>query len=305
MIQFTEHHQIDKAKWDACIMQSEHGMVYASSWYLDIVSPGWHALVMDDYNSVFPLTWRKKYGIHYLFQPNFTQQLGVYSTQKIDSPELIQSFINSIPDKFRLIEIQLNHANTFPLENIKSAERLTHHLNLSLPFEKIQQQYSENLVRNIKRTDKNKLEISSSIKFIDIIRLFQKNRGKEINTLTENDYKVLSKLLVEANHRRLITAIGAKTPAGNWCAGAVFLKSFHEYIFLFSGTDIVGRNSGAMSSIIDHFIESHAAENTILDFEGSMDKNLARFYKSFGSKEIVYLQIRKNNLPVYLKWIKR
>ena len=51
-----------------------------------------------------------------------------------------------------------------------------------------------------------------------------------------------------------------------------------------------------MSAVIQHFIESHAEEKKILDFEGSMDPNLASFFKSFGSKEVVYLQIRKKYL---------
>jgi len=260
---------------------------------------------MNDYSSVFPLTWRKKYGIYYLYQPFFTQQLGIFSADKKNSSGLAQSFIDSIPDQFRFIEIQLNHTNTFPIENIKTTERLTHHLDLSSSFEKIQQQYSENLQRNIRRAVKSDLEISETIPFTEIIRIFRNNRGKEVDTLANKDYQLLGHLFDEANRRELITTIGAKTPSGDWCAGAAFLKSFHEYIFLFSGTDEAGRNAGAMSRIINQFIQSHANENAKLDFEGSMNKNLARFYKSFGSKEIVYLQIRRNKLPFYLKWIKR
>lgn len=56
--------------------------------------------------------------------------------------------------------------------------------------------------------------------------------------------------------------------------------------------------------MIDSFIKEHSREDNILDFEGSMDVNLARFYKSFGSKEVVYLQILKNNLPVIIRWLK-
>jgi hypothetical protein len=59
-----------------------------------------------------------------------------------------------------------------------------------------------------------------------------------------------------------------------------------------------------MSQLIDSFIRDHSGEEVYLDFEGSMDLNLARFYKGFGSKEVVYLQIRKNNLPGIIRWLK-
>ena len=32
----------------------------------------WDALVLDDYAAVMPLTWRRKYGTRYLYQPAFT-----------------------------------------------------------------------------------------------------------------------------------------------------------------------------------------------------------------------------------------
>ena len=56
MIKYLEHEEIDLKKWDATIDASPNGMVYAKSWYLDIVSPGWEGLVNEDYNAVFPLT---------------------------------------------------------------------------------------------------------------------------------------------------------------------------------------------------------------------------------------------------------
>ena len=69
MIQYLEHNQIDKKKWDATI--EECGNIYAYSWYLDVVHPQWEALVEGDYDTVMPLTGGEKFGVHYLFQPYF------------------------------------------------------------------------------------------------------------------------------------------------------------------------------------------------------------------------------------------
>ncbi len=41
-----------------------NGLIYAKSWYLDIVADQWDALVENDYEKIFPLVHRKKYGIH-------------------------------------------------------------------------------------------------------------------------------------------------------------------------------------------------------------------------------------------------
>ncbi len=302
---YLTHHDIDKKKWDDCIQRSPNGMVYAESWYLDIVSPGWNALADADYRTVFPLTWRKKMGFYYLYQPFFTQQLGIFSGDETVAEKTIHDFLNEIPVQYRLVEIQLNSANTCHYKDFKISGRLTHHLDLNQSVENIRGSYSENLDRNIKRAVKSQLELSFQIKPEEIIQIFKENRGKNIDNLGKKEYSMLFDLIHEAKKRNLITLIGAKTPTGKFCAGAVFLESTHEFIFLFSAADKESRNTGAMSFIIDSFINAHAGETKTFDFEGSMNQNLARFYKSFGSKEVVYLQIKKNNLPAYVKWFKK
>ncbi|MEZ5197052.1 MAG: hypothetical protein R2764_11780 [Bacteroidales bacterium] len=119
MIKYLQNHQIEKSKWDACIKESVNGMVYANSWYLDIVAEDWEALVEDDYERVFPLTTGRKWGIDYLYQPVFTQQLGLFSKSSL-SQDTVSCFLDSIPEKYKFIEINLNTfnkvgSNTYPL----------------------------------------------------------------------------------------------------------------------------------------------------------------------------------------------
>ena len=305
MIRYLKHTDINKLKWDTCITSSAQSLLYAESWFLDIVSPGWDALVEDDYKSVFPLTKRKKFGINYLFQPFFTQQLGLFSIDVNISENKVIEFLSAIPGKFKLIEIQLNSFNYFTSFNSFTINRkLTCHLSLSESYEKIRENYSENLRRNIKKSLTSGIETTKNVVPEDIISLFRLNKGLEINKLKEGDYKTFLKLLSEANSRNLLDCRGILDSNGNLIAGCIFLKSKFSFIFLFSATNKEAKETGAMSLLIDSFIKEHSNEDNLLDFEGSMDINLARFYKSFGSKEVVYLQIQKNNLPVIIRWLK-
>ena len=78
LILHLKNHQIDKAKWDAALLHSSNCKIYACSWYLDVVSPNWEALVTDNYEEIFPLTTKKKFTFQYLFTPFFVQQLGFF-----------------------------------------------------------------------------------------------------------------------------------------------------------------------------------------------------------------------------------
>jgi len=52
MIVYYKHNQIDFERWDKVITNSQNGLVYALSWYLNIVTPGWEALIEDDYEYI-------------------------------------------------------------------------------------------------------------------------------------------------------------------------------------------------------------------------------------------------------------
>ena len=128
-----------------------------------MVAPGWEGLVSDDYESVMPLVGNRKYGINYLYQPAFTQQLGVFS-KLVLSEHLVNDFIEAIPRKFKFAEINLNTFNKFSGEVIESQSWLTHELDLIKPYESLAKSYSTNLRRNIKKAESNKLTLVKSSK---------------------------------------------------------------------------------------------------------------------------------------------
>ncbi len=147
-------------------------------------------------------------------------------------------------------------------------------------------------------------QIANKTDVSDLIKIFRAHRGSNIENLGSKDYKTLSKLIAEAEKHNAIEIIATRLKE-KVCAGAAFFKSNNHYIFIFSATDEIAKSSGAMPLIIDHFIKLHALTDTVLDFEGSNNPNLARFYKGFGAEEKTYLQIKKNLLPAPLKWIKK
>ncbi|MBP6977790.1 MAG: GNAT family N-acetyltransferase [Bacteroidales bacterium] len=304
MIQYITNRNIDKTKWDSCIQNSFNGMIYGYSWFLDLVSEEWDALVEDDYQRIFPLTWRKKAGIYYLHQPFFTQQLGIFSKSPLEETTVSQ-FLDSIPDRFRLIEISLNSFNAVSAPAYSVRKHLNHELSLTEDYDQLAKGYSENTRRSIRKALNQKLTCHCETSPDEVIRLFRRNRGRSVHTLKDKDYSKLRRLVYTCIHKGKARIWGAYSPENQLCAGIIFLFSHDRAIFLFSGLDSYGREHGAMPFLIDAFIKEHAHSYLTLDFEGSNDPDLARFYRSFGSREVTYPFITRYRLPMMIRILKK
>ncbi len=299
MIKYVERKHIDDLKWNACIDNAFNGNLYGYSWFLDIVTDTWDALVENDYERVFPLAFKRKLGISYIYQPFFTQQLGLYSTSKLDDAA-ITTFINNIPQKFKKVSLNLNTHNRVNEREFRIIPQLNHELDLIPSYGKIRDGYSENLLRNLKKADKAGLSISKNIKPDDIITLFRENRGKNIAHIRERDYQRIKRIAYTGMYKGLANIQGVYDSENQLVAGAFFLTSNNKAIFLFSGLSDKGRNDAAMPFLIDQYIKCHAGQHLTFDFDGSNNPDLARFYKSFGSKECWYQRLEINNLPFLL-----
>jgi hypothetical protein len=296
LIRFVKYGDIDKSKWDECVEKAFNGNIYGYSWYLDIVCQQWHALVEDDYKAVFPLPARRKYLTKYIYQPYFSQQLGVFSRNHLTA-EVLKLFIDAIPSDFKYIDINLNTLNKTENLNCKVSFMKNHELDLIHPYTTLFGNYSENVKRNLKRALQSNISVSSSSAPEDIIRLFRRNKGMGLAHLGDNEYKTLLRLIYTCKQKGLVEILSAYNQQNELCAGAVFIKSHQKAVFLFSAASDKARRNGSMTMIIDHFIKLNANSHLTLDFEGSNDPNLARFYKSFGAKALTYPRITITTLP--------
>lgn len=296
MINYVSHREINKEKWDKCITDSVNRLVYAYSWYLDIVSPEWDALIENNYESVFPLTANRKFGINYIYQPYFTQQLGIFSRNLL-SEALVDRFLQAIPRKFNFVEIHLNTLNKVDTSRYNCMERLNHELDLINSYEGIFANYDQNTRRNIKKAQKEDLILRRKVDPDELITLFRENYGKKEVRLQYRQYDTLRRLINYCMKNTFSTITGVFLADGTICAGAFFLKDEARVIFQFAASDSKARENGAMFLLVDSFIRENAGQPFILDFEGSNDKNVARFYKGFGAKEIHYYQVTIDRLP--------
>ncbi len=303
MIKYIEHKEIDKKKWDECITNSVNGFIFAYSWYLDSVCENWDALIEDDYQAVFPLPWKKKLGISFIYQPFFLNQLGVFSPGLV-SEELVDQFLDSVPKKFEYVDTTFNCQNKAAHPDFQITTREVQYIELHKDYRSIAGNYSENLKRNLKKAEKNNLKAVKNISPEKVVESFKLAQGKNLKVFGKKNYLQLTGLIKKLMSMGMVETIGIYTPDNILCASASFMKSHNRIIYLKGGATDKGKDIGAMHYLMDHVIKQNAGSKLVFDFGGSVVESLARFNKSFGAKEYVYLQARKNNLPKVIKWLK-
>lgn len=301
-IQYITYNKLNKQKWDHCIAASDNGLIYAYSFYLDAMAENWDALVLNDYEAVMPLTWKKKYAIHYLYQPFYTACLGLFG--KNISAGLLHEFLSAVPSKFKYWDIYLNHGNFFSLKDFKLYERMNYVLSLQPSYQALSSKFRDNIKRNIKKATQLNCTIEKDILVDDIITL-AKQQSKSFATISNNDFENFKKLYAQLHQQKKAISYGVYTSSKELVASCVFFFSHKRAYYILVGNHPNGRTIGASHALINAFIEDHAGEDLLLDFEGSDIRNLGFFYESFGATQEKYAGIKLNRLPFWAKWAKK
>lgn len=289
MIQLVKRTQLNDDKYNACISKSLQSRIYAYSWYLDVVANNWSVLVLDDYEAVMPLPWNHKFGLRYITQPFFTQQLGVFSKENL-SKELMCEFIKSVPKRFLKITLQFNSDNQF-LET-SSTKKDNFILALNSDYNALYKNFSKGRKHAILQGLKNELTLEE-VPFSKVLALSKKNYS--FKELSDKEYQKLTTLVQVLKNKQMVSVLGVKWH-NQLIGGAVFILDVKRIVYLFSAISPKGKEMQAGSLLLNTIIKNHATSLKTLDFEGSSIPGVATFFKSFGATNITYSLFKKRVL---------
>lgn len=299
-LNYLKYSEIDLEKWDKCIEEAANRRVYALHWFLDRTAVKWDALVYGDYKYVMPLPVRKKWGIKYVFQPVFCQQLGIFPSAP---QEIQQKFADELKRKFRFVNFQVN-TQTEPKAFLGYG--ITRKENFILPlhdsYSTLSSQYRKRARQNIATAHKNGIRVTRGMNIRDYIDLKKKHIALDVSP---DSYEKLSKLISLTQTKGNGMIMAAYTETNEFCAAAFFLRSGNRIVYLNAFSTEEGKNNNAMYAIVDEFIRENAKSGYLLDFEGSSIKGVAHFYKSFGSFSETYYLLYLNKLPFPLNLLKK
>lgn len=299
-IKYLKHEQIDFTKWDHCVNNSLCSLPYALSFYLDeTCNHQWNALILDDYKAVMPLPIRKKYAVQYIYQPYFSQQLGIYSSIEI-SETISNLFLQSIPSEFKYIDLYLNYK-----QDIDAKKRCNLILDITSNYETIASKFSDNLKRNISKSNKQKFELvheQDGTTFLAFAKNIMLDEAAKI--YSTEIYALLEKLVKMLLNKELGQIYLVKKDTEIYSA-VLLLKYRNRIINLVPLTSIKGKELNSSHFMYAQLIERFASTQNVFDFEGSEVKGVKNFYLQFGSEEQNYSHYKLNRLPKLLQFLKK
>ena len=289
MIRFLKHEDIDAVQWDATIHKSQYPTIFCTYRMLDILvgDATWNALVMDDYQYVMPLPERSRLGIHYVYPPFFVSQMGIFSEKPV-SAQVTSDFFNALPAADKHVDFMFNSSNNIDFIDNYTISLVTYQMQLGKPYAEIRAGFSQNTRRNIKAAQNHGLVMQCDKDAVNsIVNLFRENRGKNKEVhFKERDYEILTHASAVLDELGCLEPLVVRDGDGNLLAGALMVRDFNTYRFWFSGRDERFADRKAMFFLLDNFIREHADTPAILDFNGSMNENIARLYKGFGGQPV-------------------
>jgi hypothetical protein len=313
-ILYLKHNEIDLKQWDAVVEQSPQRQVYAMSWYLDVVAPGWEAVVELSeaglYITVIPVPWRKKLGIRYIQQPLFCQQLGIYSLSEDIPKATCQAFVQALYRRFKYMAVyNFNTGNTLPElpAEVQVGHTFTLYLNLDRSYAQLYQNYTRDRKMNLKRAQKAVLQLTESTDIEPIIQFFKEETAGRIHGgVAEDAYTMLRQLYQVLQEKGVAKLYYTTDRKGRKNSGCLFIIWGGRIVYIFNAAPQHGRKQNGRTLILDHIIREYAGQEMLFDFESPDERepDIVHFYKSFRPEVKLIPMLQYNRLPKGVKLVR-
>ncbi|MBS7332951.1 MAG: hypothetical protein KIG88_05060 [Weeksellaceae bacterium] len=286
MIRRVKRENIDLEKYSRCLAESVNYRIYAEYWYLDtLVGNNWDCYVLNDYEAIMPLPFVKKFGIKFISQPIYCQQLGVFHSKNF-TKELFLEFQKKL--QINIVRYYcFNEQNVLDYE-IENATKLNQILSLNFDYDSYTSTIRKNRKQEIRKGLPKQFSIVESSNDQSFIALLKEDYQEIKNNLSLDKLQLL---VTEIQNRNLGKTISI-LEEGKVVASSFYIVSGNRLIQLCNAKRI-NYSINFNTFIVDFMIKKYTKKGLVLDFEGSSIKGVNEFNSSFRA-ENKYLKEYQN-----------
>lgn len=276
--------------------------------YINNACSDWQAVIIQtdtEIQAVFPFVVQKKWGQSYFYQPLFTQSWGVFfkpmnckvSKEFDTKKKYLKEILHELKFQFTVANFNCSPTFDYPLpflwDGYTLTSKYTYQIDTSESLDKIWSGTAEGIRRDIKKANQFNITIHKTVHADAIIDLFKARKGDELRNVKSEDFERL-RLIFKALCANEVAHGMIATDANNRMIAGIIVYEFKNVTTYFFGTSTLdSKTSGAMSLLLWSAIEKATENFQRFDFEGSMIESIERYFRGFGAKPIMYLNVSK------------
>ena len=286
--------------------------LFSQYWWLDAVTGGgvsWDACIIENDSQVvgaLPFVFRNNFSHTLIVQPLLTQSLCPwvsiatqnYTKALSKKKKIVGELIEMLPD-FAFFYQNYHHSFTdwqpFYWSCYSQTTNYTYILDLEPAVNVLWENLRANIRREIKKAEKrfgvNIERVDEIDDLYGLLEMTFDRQGKK----PPYDKAFLKGVDAACKKRDARSIYVARDKDGNIHAATYIVRDYNTSYYLIGGGDPSLRKSGATSLCLWHAICDAREKTKFFDFEGSMVREIERFFRAFGARQTSYSSITKSN----------
>jgi hypothetical protein len=265
----------------------------------------------------FHLFHEKKAGFNFIKTPHYIPHIGLVYANRTQNEANSLSFNKKIIEQiceflgnssYGVISIAfppgIADMQPFIWKKFKVIPNYTYRMNLSLSADEIEKRYSPEHRNSIKKALKDGVEVKACEDYTLVKKMILRTFEQKSEKLSETNIdSILFGIADRGNSFAFTASLNNEVIAAAFC-----LYDANYCYYLLGGYSNESKQHGAgVLCVHNSILKAKQLGVPVFDFEGSMIKEVERYFRSFGGELVPYYTVNKAKLPfeMILKFIKR
>lgn len=292
--------------------KQEYLPVFMHPWWLDAVCAGkeWDVLIAEDaegqIKGVMPYLLRKRAWLRYIVMPQMTQSGGIWVSPDVTGDKWKTAEVcRQIAEQLSAMKLAYYYQQYLPGSlcvdamrglGFKTRERVTYRVDDLSDLDALIDSFSKNKRRQLQKA--LSLHVERGMNPEDFYRFHTRclrTRKRQCSYSRE----FLLVLERKAHRLKQCEILSVCNADGVPYAAAFLVWDKHYMYYLIPAYDSAFRDSGASALLVLEAMKLAREKHVHFDFEGSMDRGIAKHYKQFGSTPYTYYSVEKYYKPLF------
>lgn len=302
----------NKERYSEWVAKQEYVPISMMPWWLDAVCAGktWDVLFAEDEKGkivgAMPYLIRKRAWMKYILMPPLSQAGGIWVAPEVTGDRWKTAEVcRQLKEQLDRMKLAYYYQQFSPGSlcvdamrglGFKTKERITYRVDDLSDLDVVVASFSKNKKRQLQKAQN--LRVSRSMEIEEFCRFHQTclAERKRQSSYSREFLQVLER---KANRLKQCAILSVHDEDGTPYAAAFVVWDKRFLYYLVPTYDIRHKESGASALLVLEAMKLAREKQVHFDFEGSMERGIAKHYQQFGSKAVAYFAVEKYYKPLF------